>query len=238
MSLLLDLILVLIAVIAIYRGIKRGFINSVMSLLSVVISLIAVVTFTSPVSDYLYENLFHEVVASPVEEELLTINRNYTKDGEEGRFETVSDLIGEYPEPLKNIVDRFKLKIDEIKSTDNGSTYEGGIKNLSKTIVKSCSRVLSDVVAALIIFAASMLVLSLVTLIIDRLFSLPVLRTFNTVLGLLFGIGTAIALVWFASSTAVKLMEPLSSLRGDIFNESVLDNSVIVSFLRENGLIN
>ncbi len=237
MSLIIDIILILVAIYSVFKGVRRGFIRSVMHLLSIVIALVLVVLLRAPVSEQLYDGFFLDVMASPVEEELLEIKNTSTAADVNGNFGKVGDLIAGYPEPLRDVVERYGLSLENIVSVENGSSYEEGVSNLAERIASPVAELTSNVVAAILIFAVALALLKLLTFLIDKLFKLPVLKGFNTLFGLLFGIVSAGACIWFIAVIAVMLVRALSPIGTGFINEGILDSSVIISFLMKNGIV-
>ena len=90
--------------------------------------------------------------------------------------------------------------------------------------------------AFLLIFFASVVVLRLLTWLLDMLFQLPVLKTANTMLGLLVGVVIALFWAWVLCPLSITFIRAMASISPELFNESVIDNSVILSFFADNKI--
>ncbi len=235
MSLIIDFIIIAAAVAAIYLGIVRGFIKSVMHFVSLILALIAVVVFTGPVSEWVNERFVGERVSEITEDSLSGI---VDAGVEKLQLEKVFE---DRPDALLNVTERFSVDIDDLVSyysdflTDLAES--AAIDELAAKLADPTAAALSTVAAAIVIFIVALLALKLITFILDLIFRLPVLNKLNTFLGFLFGIGSALITAWIISNMATGLIFALESINGDIFNHSVIDGSVILRFFYNNSLI-
>ena len=235
MSLIIDLIIILAAVAAIYLGISRGFIRSVMHFASLILALVAVFLFTSPVAAWLNNSFIESGVSDIIEDSLSGI----VSAGENSL--DISKIFSDRPEPLNEIAAKFGCDLDELEAYYNNFLSSGteseALGDLSGKIAAPTSQAISNVLAAIIVFIAAMLILRLITFILDMVFRLPVLDKLNKFLGLLFGIGSAVITSWVIANISVGLISAFESVNGEIFNQSVIDGSIILRFLYNNSLI-
>ncbi len=235
MSLIIDLIIIVAAVASIYLGLQRGFIKSVMSFLSLLIAIAAVYVFINPVSDWLNERIVSSRVDAIVENSLESlINAGEQQLG-------LSKLFDDRPDALVEITERFNFNIDTVDDyyrTQLASLPESeAFDELVHHIAEPTATAISDVAAALGIFIAALIVLHLVTFILDLICRLPVLRTLNRALGFLFGVGSALVSSWVISNIAVGLINAMNSIDSSMFNQSVIDDTIILRFFYNNSLI-
>ncbi len=235
MSLIIDLIIIVAAAVSIYLGIVKGFIKSVMQFASLIIALIAVFVFTSPVSDLLYDTFVEKQVSSITSEALTGI----ITAGEE-RLQ-LDKIMADRPDALTQITERFSIDLDELTAyyTENlkSLTEPDAINKLADTIAHPTAEAVSTVAAAILVFIAAMLILALVTFILDSVCRLPVLRRLNTFFGFLFGVGSALVSAWVIANVSVGLITALEAINSDFFNETVISGSFILRFFYNNSLI-
>lgn len=235
MSLIVDLIIILFAAGAIYLGVSRGFIRSVMHFASLALSILAVYLFTSPLSVWIGDNFIEGRITESIESAITSI----ISAGEEKL--KLDMVISERPEALVKIAEQFSFDLDDIEKyySDKLSSLSDSvaIENISEKVATPASEALSTIIAAVIVFAASMLALTLITYILDAIFRLPVLKKLNKFLGFLFGVGSAVVTVLIVANISTGLILALGSLNGDIFNRSVIDGSIILRFLQSYGMI-
>lgn len=235
MSLIIDLIIIAAAAAAIYLGVSKGFIKSVMQFASLLAALIAVFAFTAPVSDLLYDTFVEQKVSGITEEALMGI----ISAGEEKL--QLDKIIADRPEALSEITERFSVNLDDIVSyySENlrSLTQPDAVDKLAGSIAEPTARAISSVAAAILIFVTTLLVLALVTFILDAICRLPVLKRLNTFLGFFFGLGSAVVTAWVIANVSVGLISALEAINGDLFNQSVIDGSFILRFFYNNSLI-
>ena len=235
MSLIIDLLILISASAAIYLGVSRGFVRSVMHFASLLLALVAVFIFTAPVSAWLNNAFVESGVSDVIEESLGGI----VSVGEEKLG--LSKIFSDRPDALGDIAERFGCDLDELEAYYRefleSKTDTSAITELSDKIAAPTSAAISNVLAVIIVFVAALLILKLFTFILDMIFRLPVLDKLNTFLGLLFGIGSAIVTSWVIANIAVGLVSALESFNGEMFNSSVIDGSIILRFFYNNSLI-
>lgn len=235
MSLVFDLIIIASAAFAIYRGVKRGFVKSVMHFASLIIAVVCVFAFTEPLANWLDDQFVGSQVSQTVETSITTI---VDSGSEKSGLETV---FTDPPQSFSALAERFSCTIDDLHEyyTETLSTLSPSeaISKLSDKIAESTANAISTVIAAIVIFVAAMLACALITLILDTLCRLPVLKQLNKILGIVFGVASALLSACIVASISVGLINAFSAIRSDIFNDSVITNSVILKFFYNNDLI-
>lgn len=235
MSLVIDLIIIICAVFAIYLGIVKGFVRSVMQFLSIILAIIAVMILTNPVAGWLSDAFVSDKVTAVTEDSL---------EGIVGKTEEIFDLdrlLGDSLEILTDITDRFGVELDSVIDNAEGSltklTEKEALGELSRQIAEPTADAISTVLAAILVFIVSLLALALVTYILDLVCRLPVLKKLNTVLGFLFGVGSALMTTVVLSNIAVGLITSFEAVNSTVFSEAVIDGSLILRFFITNNLI-
>lgn len=235
MSLVIDIIIILAAVASIYCGIIRGFVRSASGFVSLILAVTAAFMFTTPAAEYLNEKIFAKRVESIVSGSLTGI----VSAGEQKL--ALSQIIADRPAALDSVADRFGFDLDEIASyyedALSGETDSEAIAKLSAYIAEPTARSISRVAASALVFAGALILLRMLFWLLDLICRLPVLDKLNTLLGLLFGIASAVVFSWSIANISVGLIRALVSIDSGIFNQSVIDGSVILKFFYEKGFI-
>ena len=234
MSLFLDILIIITAIAAIWSGISRGFVRSVMGFVSLILAVAAAFVFTPEVASIYNEKFVSGWVSSIGE---TSLDELVTAGGQ--RLE-LSKIFEDKPEALKSVAERFGIDLDEIESYYLEIQPEDdseAIKNLSGQIASTTSAAISSVLAALSIFLAALIALKLITFILDLICRLPVLATLNSLLGFVFGLANALIGAWVIANLAVGLTHALNAVKPDIFNQSVIDGSIIVKFFCDQSLV-
>ena len=235
MSFVIDLVIILIAVSAVYLGIMRGFVRSVMGFASVILAIAAAYFFTAPIAEWLDERVIGAWVSGIVDESLTGIVRAGTQNLE------LQKIFADRPEALTAIAEQFGADLDAIAAHYNealaGSAEDEALSALSSLIASPTASAISTALAALGVFIAALIVLKFVTFFLDMICRLPILAKLNTFLGLLFGAASAVVLAWVAANLATGIVLAFESFEPGIFNETVISGSVIVKFMSEQGWI-
>lgn len=235
MSFVIDLIIIVVAVTAVWHGIAKGFVKSGMRFASIIISLICAFSFTTPVAAWLEEAFIKERVSEVTEDTLGSIVNVGTESLD------IDEVLSDRPEALSNFAERFKFDISDMEEYYNdfltNLTQSDALKALSEKIAAPTAGAISTVCAAIIIFLAAMIVCAILTWLLELLCRLPVLKQLNKALGGLFGIGSALLSSWTIANISVGLTNALETIRPDIFNESVISGSFILKFFVDNSLI-
>ncbi len=224
MSLFLDVLIIVVMVLTVIGGYKRGFVKSVMHFASSILAFFAAVFFTPYLSAFLSENVFMSGISAGIAETLHSLLAI------DGNALSTEQLFADMPEALTSIIERFNVDLHSFTDTFHSSEHatEETVAEMADYIATPIAEAISSVVAFLLIFVAAVIVLRLITSVIGIVFELPVLKQLNSVLGLVFGILCAVlyAMVW--STLAVALVDALHSIDPASFSDALIDSTVIV----------
>ena len=216
MFIAIDLIIAAVTVAVIYKAVKRGFVSSLFGLLSVIISLITAFIFHKELGIYLNDTYIH----AAIEPKLVGfIKGTVEKEGDAILSEAL-------PEGLLTLMKTFG-----IESENFFETLGNAPEMLAKTLAKELSLALSEAIAFGVLFLAVFLALSLLCLLLNLLAKIPVLKSFNTLLGLLLGIGEALVLGIIIAKLAVALCGVYGTITNDTALSGVVDQTYIAKFL-------
>ena len=232
MSLVFDVIILAVCVISIVLGAKRGFIKSVMGICTLVAALCLAYAFTPTVSEYIRNTDAMGNISESIGDTIKSLSRT-----DEGGYD-LEKMFSDMPDAFRQILDRYNADDSVLAETvsPDAAASESAVDTLANAIAEPVAHAISNVAAFLLIFIASVAVLKLLTWLLDLLFQLPVLKTANTMLGLLIGVVIALFWAWILCPLSVTLIRAMSSISPDLFNESVIENSVILSFFADNKI--
>lgn len=229
MSLFFDVLIVVVMVMTVIGGYKRGFIKSVMHFASSILAFFAAVFFTPYLSAFLCDNIFLSGISSGIAETL----RSLLAIG--GNALSTERLFSDMPEALIAIVDRFNVDLDAFKEAFSSSAVatESTVTEMADFVARPIAEAISAVVAFLVIFLIVTVLLHIITAVISVVFELPVLKQLNSILGLVFGILCAVlyAMIW--STLAVSLVDALHSIDPSMFSDALIDETVIVKLFSQ-----
>ncbi len=228
MGIVIDAIILIICVIIIIRGIKAGFIKSVMGLLKGVVSFIAAYAFTPLLGGLIKDRFILPSLSGNIADTI----RSVVRDAES--VDAVSKIIsgaGNAVNNIGSIMERYGATAEDVADAAAASpTKEAAVKAAADTIADPVAGTIANCIAFILIFIAVFLVLVLLTHILDSIFHLPVLNTANKVLGLVFGILEAFLFAYVLSNIAGFTISALESVDPNVFGQKVIDGSFIMKF--------
>lgn len=171
MGIIFDIILIGIILLNIFICYKKGLVKLAVGLVAVLVSVILAVILYKPVSNIIIENT---EIDNKIEQ---TIIENFTSQSEESNENEDNGFI----KYIEKYVD------DTVNKTKNEIVIEAAGIIAVKVI---------NIVVILGIFIIARLVLILLTFIADMITSLPILKQFNEVGGIIYGIVKALLIIY------------------------------------------
>lgn len=230
MSLAIDAVILFTAVFIIWAGTSKGFVRSVMGLISTAASLFAAYAYTPVLSAYIKEKFLIERITAGIDETLRSLAFDTSTD-----LYNLDRLAADLPEPFTGILERYSINIADFAEKLRGLTgcSETIVYDFAEEIAEPTSQLLSSVIAFILIFVGAFFALSLLTGLIDLIFKLPVLKTANMLLGFLFGAVEAVVLAFILASLLSTLVTALGSIDPGLFGADVVEDTMVCSKLLE-----
>ena len=221
MSLLIDVIVIAAFAGCLIRGIKKGFIKSIIGIVIVIAAIIGSVQFSPALGNTLNDKFVHKSVVSAAKDSIPNVD--------------IDALINEMPPAFKKSLDRFRTDPEDVKelfeNSDVEETDDQKRTRIAEKMASPLSKAISRALAFLIIFVVLYLVLFIISIIVCAVVKLPLLRTADKLLGALLGGVSGILLAWGVSLAICALLPHLSVLYDGIVPETVIDNSIVVKFI-------
>lgn len=218
MSIILDMVIVAIILFNIIYAWKQGFVKMVLRSLTLVVALIAAISFTVPARDYFmqtekaekWENKIYESVIATLD----GVETEEKNEPEIGKMLSVLGLDG----------DEITKELEEWKETKK--------EELKISVAKKCAPLLLKAavtfIAFVILFVSVAVCATVVVIIVDKSTELPVLKQANTLLGIIVGVVLAIAEASVFASL-VQMILPYNTL-GGIFSGISAESTYIFKF--------
>ena len=111
MSLIFDAVILVVAIIVIVMGAKRGFVKSIMGVCTLIAALFVAFAFTPSVSPYIENTAVIEGISDGISDTIASL----AKSGE-GTYD-LSRLFRDMPESFKQILDRYRLTLEHVLHT-------------------------------------------------------------------------------------------------------------------------
>lgn len=208
MGIILDIILVAIIALNVFICYKKGLVKLAVGLIAVLVSVILAVLLYKPVSNIIINNTeLDEKIKSAITE-------NFVNE-EETTEETEDNGFMKYIE---------KYVEDPVNKTKNEIVIEASGVIATKLI---------DIIAMVSIFIVARLVLILLTFVTDMITSFPILKQFNELGGILYGLIKALLIIYVLLAIAFFIVYTT----GSTGLADAIANSFITKFFYNNNLL-
>ena len=233
MTLAIDAILIFAAVLCIWSGTRKGFVRSVMGLVSTLVASIAAYAYTPVLAAFIRDRYLIGRITDGIDETLRSLALDTSTD-----LFNLDRVASDLPEPFTAILSRYKIDLSAIADKMRGFTGadEGAVRSVAGEIASPTANALSSAIAFLPLFIGALIVLWLLTLLLDAIFRLPVLKSANTFFGFLFGVLEAAAMASILAIVLSVLTETLGAFDPVLFGAETVDRTVVCSFLLKYNL--
>ena len=214
MGIVVDLIIILILGLCIFNGYKKGLAKSLLKLLTSLIAIIIAIVLYKPFVNFVIERTtIDDNIKFSLEK---IINQNTDHENE--------DLINEesgIPKPIANYLN------NNIKQSAE-TQKEAAISESSK----AAAELIINAACVVIIYIIAKILLKIITLFIDIFASLPVIKQFNELGGIIYGIIEGIVILLII----VTLISVITPLIGNYEIPNMILDSHIGKFLYNNNI--
>ncbi len=226
MGYILDIILVVIIIVSVVYGAKKGFFKSLTSLLSGIASLFVAYTFTPPLSNYIKDTFILDKVAKSLAKTFASIAESGTGSSESAAY----DLTALFEDSqFADVVKRAGLSVQYFAETFTDNTYDA-VETCAYAVAEPLSKAVSEILAFSILFVVAFVVFKVLTSVVGLLFKLPILKDIDKNLGVIFGALCALFFVWVFAMSADSLFGALSAIAPSSFGSDITDNSILLGF--------
>ncbi len=209
MQLVIDILLIVIFGLLVFRGWWRGFMKSVLSLGRLILSLVITIVFGASFAAWIDAKFVNPPVFEAVFKKFSDIAAEVTASAEGG----IDALVEKIPEAFRGYLD--------LETLDPTAEINALVEEWSHTVADGISKVIATVIGYILLFVLTFLVLTLVIFIITRFAKLPAIKTVDKLLGLVVGLFSGAAVVIFISVI-------LSALLGIFGQEALVEGSFML----------
>ena len=234
LSLALDAVILFAAILIIWLGVRRGFIRSAMGLVSGIASVVAAYAYTPNLAAYIRKNYLIENITGGIAETLRSLALDTQTD-----LYNLDRLAADLPEPFTAILERYGIDVNTFIGQIRGLNGCGGdiVDAFAAQIAEPTTAVISSVIAFAILFFAVLLVLSLMTGLLDLIFTLPVLRSANVLLGFLLGLVEAAFFACLLATMMTVLVSALGAIDPGTFGTNVVEDAIVCQFVLKHNML-
>ena len=202
MQLVIDILLIVIFGLLVFRGWWRGFMKSVLSLGRLILSLVITIVFGASFAAWIDAKFVNPSVFEAVFKKFSDVAAEVTASAEGG----IDALVEKIPEAFRGYLD--------LETLDPTAEINALVEQWSHTVADGISKVIATVIGYILLFVLAFLVLTLVIFIVTRFAKLPAIKTVDKLLGLVVGLFSGAAVVIFISVILSALL--------DIFGQEAL----------------
>ena len=225
MSLAIDIILAIIIILPVILGIKRGFVKTVMGLVSVLIAICASYILTPYLSPLCRDKIVEPYMRTPVESQIESM-----LDASGETFDTESlENLSEIPDVVKNICDTFGIDIQDIKSNEE-IDKQSPDQSISDHITELILSRTAYIIAFISVFIAAAIVLRIITIILCAICKMPILNSINRIAGTVFGFCFGGISAFVIAKLLILLLPTLVSVNPELFGGAA-EQSVLLKLI-------
>ena len=236
---IIDIVVLLIIAVSVFVGYKKGFVKTVINLLSFFVAIGIALMFYKPMAIILTENT---TIDDWIIEHVTSSYENKTQELESGDAVFISEAITDKnqeavrleEQDVKKDINIFNLLPDNILENSSFET----IKNQTKLeIAYKISELIMNLLSLIIIYIVVKVTLLVATFVLDGIMRFPILKQLNEILGMVIGavIGFIQVYLAFAVITLISSISDISvvieAIKMSAFASVLFENNLIINLL-------
>lgn len=226
MSFLLDFIIIAIIAVTVYFAAKNGFVKTAISALSFIIAIAVTAIFASPLAEALKEAPFAETVETAVTD--MVKDSIFDENG-------LEEFVNGESDGLNTVLSLAGVEKSDFIEWYNSPNSEGEdvLTRAAKFIADPIIDIIAMLVAIIILFVGTQILLWIASFFLNKLANLPILRTANKGLGILLGCVLALFRVFLFCFAMNLLIDNASFLNSEFLSGLNPENTFLFKLLSE-----
>lgn len=220
MSWILDIIILAIIGLTVFISYKNGFVKTLISAGAFIIAIILTSLLSSPVASLIKSTPMADAIRESTEEKIASSLLESTPD----------DLLDGKNEDFNALLNFAELDSEDIAEYIDA---ENAAHTLAEKIAEPIIDIAASIIAVIIIYISTQIVLSICGKLLDKIANLPILRTFNKIGGIALGIVLAVFRV-FLFCFLMRVLIEVGTFTGSEFLMSFDTESTILFDLISN----
>lgn len=219
MNYVADILLVAIFLVCLFSGWRRGFVRTVMNLISVAVAGIGAYFLYPFPAAYMYGKVFLPKMTSMVEESILSGSTGHT----------LTELFNSKPGFFVDTLNQYSdlSKVEGYFNTDKTMT----VTDISEYTAAPIASALSNVLGFMLMFVVLIIIMRVLTWFIDKACMLPVLHGTNTLLGIVAGGVLGFFAAWITASVIAGVLPTLHAYFPEAISRTALEDSFVLKWL-------
>lgn len=217
MKYILDIVFAAVFVLCIFTGYKRGFVKSLTDLVSNLVAVIGARLISIKLAPEIFSAYFEESIALTIKEKIVPGSESITQQAEEA--------LSVIPEGFLSVTGIDKSEVIGNLSSQVNSGASDIADALMTNIFLPIGTFILRIIIFVIAFVLCLLVMKMISLLLNKLAKLPVLKQANKAFGFVFGGVKGIIIV---AVLCIVCQIAAGFISNDVFAEAV-SNSLLVS---------
>ncbi len=221
MGYILDGIILLICLLCVLIGVKRGFIHSVVRFLGSIIAALLASALGGVLAQWLFDTMFRGAMVEKINSSLQTL-------GADNAAAAASQVLASLPDFLVRALEEAGVTLETVSHAINSQTSGAAgmvVDYLSPVFVNFLK-----VLAVIVLFFLFMTIVRLLAALVGDILRLPILKEVDGLLGGVFGFLLAMVSVWVVVAGVMVFMPMLDSVTQQQVQEA-LDGSLLTGVL-------
>jgi len=235
MSIALDVIVIAIFALTLWRCTSKGFIRAVFDMLKCIVAVIVAAIFKGNLAQLLMQSKAYTKVCDAAHGKLCDTFESIQSIKTE---EMLDAFRNENPQ-IVNLIESMGGNLDETRQIVEKAASEGAkdlVSVAARHIIEPVCETIAYVIAFIIIFIAAYIVLWIAEYVLDAMFELPILHDFNTVGGFIVGLLCGAFYVMLIVAVTSPFIKNPEIFDAD-WDKDIADKTIIYSFVDENNLL-
>lgn len=228
MSIILDLAILVIVILAIFIGYKRGFIRTVINLIGYIAAAFLAHVVSLPISQFIFNTFLHSKSVELIQ------NAITKQTGEQSVTQLIDTAFAAIPEKINTLASSYIGSTEEIKNNLIQSTPTTAeiAENVVNKVVEPISTMIIQTLAFIILFIVFCIAVKLITKALKIIDKIPLIGSANAALGAVIGIVQAIVFVLIFTAVIAMIIN-LSGNQLENLNNSVINQSYVFKIIYE-----
>lgn len=225
MGLILDVIVVAVIALFIFLAARKGFVTTLLELLSYVVSFVVSALASTAIAKFVYETFIRQNIIDSV---AAAIGDSLSSSGVTGAVEKLPGFV-------TKMLEGFGVSASALEQTINSaaSTQATAVATtVTDGIIGSIVTGIITSIAFLVLFIVLMIVLRFVSKFIGGLFHFSLIGTVNSVLGGVLGALKGVIIV-FLLAAVYTMLRPVLGANVELFSQAALDGSYLFRLIYE-----
>lgn len=221
MGYILDGIILLICLLCVMVGVKRGFIHSAVRFLGSIVAALLASAMGGVLAQWLFDTMFRGAIVEKINSSLQSL-------GADNAAAAANQILASLPDFLVRALEEAGVTLETVSHAINTQTGQAAgmvVDYLSPVFVNFLK-----VLAVIVLFFLFMTLVRLLASLVSDLLRLPILKELDGLLGGIFGFLLALVSVWVVVA-GVNVFMPMLDPAARYQVNTVLDNSMLTGVL-------